>query len=213
MPLFHRSSWFADFPDANCIALNDPSLYLNDQLLCGWFQGTSSYFYLEYCVEILKKIAYILNVNPENIYFYGSSAGGFSSLMMASHFHNSTAIAEIAQTDLRNYNIKSAINNLLTHCYGGKSFEEVVDLYSYRLSVLEYYKKIQNIPNILCIQNCADSHHLQQHFLPFAEGMEVLLAGKNVFFRSEFYSARSSTGGGHTVAPREWVVKLIKSLF
>ena len=212
LPVFHRWTWFDDFPQAHCVALNDPTLFLNESMLGGWFQGTESRFYMNDGVDFVAHLASQLGVAPNRILFYGSSAGGFSSLMMAGMLNGSTAIPDIPQTDLRKYHVKSKVNSLLQNCYGGLSMEDVVASYSYRMSVVELYKRIEYIPNIIYLQNCADTIHLQDHMLPFLEGVEELLPRSGNQLVIEMYSARTEKGDGHVSAPRGMVGRVIKGV-
>ncbi|WP_373376748.1 prolyl oligopeptidase family serine peptidase [Cupriavidus nantongensis] len=218
LPIFHRWTWFVDFPDSVCVALNDPTLYLDETMLGGWFQGTRDHFYMEDGALIVAKIADEMEIDRSRIFFYGSSAGGFSALMMAAMIDGASAIAEIPQTDMARYHVSSAVNALLRNCYGGSTLQEVVAIYPERLSVLRYFEKNQRVPNIMYLQNLADTTHLERHFFPFVAGIERLLdmqkkrgEEKDVRMHAEFYVARTEKGGGHVAAPRNVAIRTIRA--
>jgi len=213
LPAYHRWTWFDDFPEASCLALNDPTLYNHETMLGGWFQGTQSRFYMDDGVSLVRKIAEQLGIPASRIFFYGSSAGGFSSLMMAGLLEGATAIAEIPQTDMRKYHVKSALQALLTHCYAGMSLDEVSSLYADRLSVLDLYMRLGRIPNIVYLQNSADTIHLRNHMVPFIEGLECFLAKGKSRVLIEMYSGRTDKGDGHVAAPRGLVGRVIRDAF
>lgn len=216
LPVYHRWTWFNDFPESVCVALNDPTLYLNDSILGGWFQGTSDHFYMEDGAKIVGKIANYFGINNSKIFFYGSSAGGFSSLMMAAQLHGASAIAEIPQTNMARYHVLSALNNLSRHCYNGVPIQEILNLYPERISVLEQFKKLGHIPNIMYLQNVSDTLHLENHLFPFIFGLDKLLSDekfKNSESRRiiEFYQGRTEKGDGHVAAPRKFTIRAIKT--
>lgn len=72
LPVFQRHSW-ADEIASSTIFYNDPTLYLGN-INIGWGQGNENHFYLESISAIIEKMTEILNIKPENITFYGSSA-------------------------------------------------------------------------------------------------------------------------------------------
>jgi hypothetical protein len=213
IPIFHRWTWFEDYKDAHCICLNDPTLYLNENLLGGWFQGVSDDFYMKNAALLVQKIAELLGVKNNNIFFYGSSAGGFSSLFMAAYVKGSTAIADIPQTDMSKYHVQSALNGLLNCCYDGRSIEEVYRHYPDRFSVSEFYKKINFMPNIIYMQNSCDEIHLSQHMMPFISDTSEILMHSKTTFMAEFYAARNTSGDGHVAAGRGLVNILIHKAF
>ena len=96
-PYYNRWSW--DFNES-FICYNDPSRYLSNKIQGLWGVGTEEEYYLENIKNIILKIASKLNVYNENILFYGSSMGGFMSLMLATMVKQSTALADIPQFNL-----------------------------------------------------------------------------------------------------------------
>lgn len=101
LPVFQRHSW-ADEIASSTIFYNDPTLYLGN-INIGWGQGNENHFYLESISAIIEKMTEILNIKPENITFYGSSAGGFSSLFLSGLIKGSTALVNNPQTVVFNY--------------------------------------------------------------------------------------------------------------
>jgi len=213
LPIYHRWTWFDDFPEASCLALNDPTLYNHENMLGGWFQGTRSRFYMEDGARLVGEVAAQLGVPASRVFFYGSSAGGFASLMMAGLLNGATAIAEIPQTDMRKYHVKSALEALLAHCYDGMSLDEVSSEYADRLSVADLYLRLGRVPNIVYIQNIADTIHLRNHMLPFLESLEGLLSKGTSRLLIEMYSGRTKNGDGHVAAPRALVGRVIRDAF
>ncbi|WP_413378306.1 hypothetical protein [Alkalihalobacillus sp. 1P02AB] len=100
-PLFNRFSWIDKF-DENCIYYNDPTLYLSDDLNIGWGYGEKDRHYLSEVGEILIHLYKKMKIHPKNALYYGSSAGGFQSLILASKLKG-IAVVNNPQTKIENY--------------------------------------------------------------------------------------------------------------
>ena len=122
--------------------------------------------------EFAKEIFYLankLNIETKNIFFYGSSAGGFASLQQASCLSGSTAIADIAQTDLFTYKYRSEVEVTANSCYGIETLDKIEDRYKCRFRLIDRFKTLENIPNIYILQNIEDTHHLLTQAMPLIE--------------------------------------------
>lgn len=97
-PIFHRHSWMEEFEDT-VIYYNDPTLYLG-KLSLGWGQGELDRFYLQDIANILEILFTKLNIDSKNVLFYGSSGGGFMSLILAGFVKGSTVLINNPQTNL-----------------------------------------------------------------------------------------------------------------
>ncbi len=97
-PIFHRHSWMDEFEDT-VIYYNDPTLYLG-KLSLGWGQGELDRFYLQDIANILEIVFTKLKIDSKNVLFYGSSGGGFMSLILAGFVKGSTAFINNPQTNL-----------------------------------------------------------------------------------------------------------------
>ena len=153
LPFFHRWSW-AIKSGYSSIVMNDPTLYLND-LEIGWFQGTDKKHYLPLACKIITLLSKQLCISPERILLCGSSAGGFSSLMMAGYIRQSSAFVINPQTNAFNFS-KLRIDKLLEASFSGISRKEAREKYATRFSVAEYYRSIKYIPKIFYMQNTSD---------------------------------------------------------
>jgi hypothetical protein len=170
-PIFHRHSWMDEFENT-VIYYNDPTLYLG-KLPLGWGQGTKERFYLKDIATILMKIVKKLQINHQNVLFYGSSGGGFMSLILAGFMKGSTAFVNNPQTDLLSW-IPVPVNDVFRLAYPGLSREEVGERFSNRIKVLDFYSSIKYVPNIYFLQNAACEFDVQNHLLPFIAGLEKI---------------------------------------
>ncbi len=213
LPIYHRWTWVDEFPDVTCAVLSDPTLALDASLLGGWFQGTPDHYYAETGAELVRKLAEKLAICPDNIVFYGSSAGGFSSIVMAGEI-GAQAVAEIPQIVMSNYHVGSAVRGLLQHSYGGISLSEAKRRFGARMDITTRFLENRRLPSIIYLQNLADSVHVERHMVPFL-GAVARIWEENPELRSkrvilETYHARTAAGDGHVVAAKGITLRAIR---
>lgn len=162
-PFFNRWSW--NFEES-MIVYNDPTTYLNEEIRCGWGVGTKEDYYLENISKIILEITKNLKISNENIIFYGSSVGGFMSILLSTMIKNSISIAEIPQLDISNY-WRGHWERIIKYCFHGLNEEEIKREYGDRIDVIEKFKKESYVPKSLLILDCSDSYDLNEHYIPF----------------------------------------------
>ncbi|BEV39953.1 hypothetical protein BSB_30260 [Bacillus stercoris] len=168
-PIFQRYTWMTEF-NHSVIYFNDPTLYLNQKLSIGWGQGTKNHFYLATITNIIRELAYKIKVNMNNIFFYGSSAGGFMSLILAS-FLRATAIVNNPQTDVCTF-YQSHVGRLFETLYPNENKSEVIKQFRYRLNVCAFFQKLKHVPKIFYYQNYACSFDVETQLLPFLNSIK-----------------------------------------
>lgn len=99
VPVFQRHSWANMMITVFCM---DPTLYLNGFLQIGWGIGKNEDYYLENSSLILKKIIEKMGICLENTAIFGTSAGGYLSIIMGIYLKGAKVVADNAQLDLRN---------------------------------------------------------------------------------------------------------------
>ena len=98
-PYFKRWSWYKYF-DENFIAYADPMFYLDERIQLGWYVGDKNNWYLEIISIIIKKFAVNRNIYHNNILFYGSSGGGFSSIQLGALIEDSKVLVNNSQFNI-----------------------------------------------------------------------------------------------------------------
>lgn len=180
-PVYMRSSW-VDQIEASCIFIDDPTLHATDMRL-GWGQGNRENFALENISEILEKLFKYFNVQDKNVYFYGSSAGGFMSLYYSILFPGTTAIVNNPQTKVLNY-MPSYVKKMLRNSYGINDINNVDEDLIYRLDINEAIKKYNVIPKkIYYLQNSLCENDIEQHLNPFLSDLKkdnIEVTGLNI---------------------------------
>lgn len=170
-PIFQRYSWINEF-DENVIYYNDPTLYLSDITL-GWGYGTKNIYYLRIIYEILNKLINIMKIQAKNTVFYGSSGGGFMSIILSTYLKGSTAIVNNPQVDITKYHTKH-INKLFSKIYPNKDIDDVFKLNKERLSVVEMFKKENYVPRIVYYQNIACKFDMENQFNTFINEIKTI---------------------------------------
>ncbi|HDX8346528.1 TPA: hypothetical protein RQM99_002939 [Aeromonas dhakensis] len=157
-PVFQRNSWLEHIPH-NVLLISDGTVEINDSLELGWYMGKAGSDYHLSIATLVSKIAQELNIDNESIIFYGSSGGGYASIILSTLIIGSRAISINAQFILSNYEKKDVYNKFI-HDTGH-------DVTAPHLNAINYMMYNKYIPRMTVIQNKADSHHYRMHFKPF----------------------------------------------
>lgn len=187
-PRFSRWSW--DFEDST-ISYDDPTLYIHDDILGSWGIGDEKNWYLKDISKIIKIISEKINIKRNNLIFYGSSAGGFTSLILATLIRDSIAVAEIPQFDITTYGVNRHWVFIKKHCFNNQDDEIIISKYSHRFKVIECMKQNKYIPNAFIILDATESKFISQgipffkqlHELPFhkdSNSIRFYIHGQNL---------------------------------
>lgn len=208
LPAFRRWSWSHEMK-YSCIILNDPTLYLSSELEGGWFVGDRKHHYIVTAANIINEIADKANIPTKNIIFMGASAGGFTSLIMASCLEGASAYVDVPQTDLRLYCHKKPLENIASASFSSNNIEACYKQFSDRFSVIDFYKKINRVPNIYYLQNSNDitAGHVSSQFGTFINGLMQIMAtspsSRKAKIVTETYDRSHLLRGGHFPLPKK----------
>src|SRR5699024_3770486 len=175
-PVYQRSTW-GHLIDANCIFIDDKTITdKNDKKFpTGWLMGTKDRYYVQDYYEIVKIIQKILGIDTENVYYWGSSAGGTSSIALATLHKGTTAIANNPQTSvLKSVRKESIFKNV----FANMSEEEILLKEKHRLSLAGLMGYHDYVPRIFYIQNNSHEPDLEKHLRPFVKEIEDLKLSK-----------------------------------
>lgn len=174
-PVFSRSSWASDF-NANCIFIDDTTIH-NTNMTVGWGVGTQERYYLLDYLEIVKKISSLLDIENKNILFFGSSAGGFMSIMYSIFMKGTVAVANNPQIWVRKETQASRATNLYNNVFPGMSETEILERFGERLSVIRMIEKMKYTPKIYYIINRYSKKDIEEQyelFTDYIDGKEIL---------------------------------------
>lgn len=185
------------FPGANVarglgvarLAFTDPSLYLSPDLPLAWHAGNIHQPDLqEVYTRIIEKVT--SSVGAKRVILFGSSGGGFASLVQAAAIPGATALIANAQTDALLYH-QDHVQTYIDLAWGGDR-EAFIAAGSH--SAIEKIRKAERVPRVLYMQNSTDTFHIKGHLKPFVREF-----GQDPEMRLIF----GDWGEGHIAPPKE----------
>ena len=169
VPIFQRHSW-ANILKTSSIFCMDPTLYIND-LSVGWGVGKNDNYYLENSSLILKTIIHKMNIRLEDTVIYGTSAGGFLSILMGIYLKGSKVVADNPQLDVSNWAFISAVDCVLNYCFDniGTALK-----YPERFHVIDSFIKNNYVPKIYLHVNLCSTVDNSMQLVPFLKKIEMV---------------------------------------
>lgn len=198
-PVFQRHAWM-DEVRGSSIYFNDPTLYLGKMSL-GWGYGTNERHYLKDIASILELILNKLEIEPSKTLFYGSSGGGFMSMLLASLLKGK-ALVNNPQTIVTSF-YKSMVDNLKKGV-----LQENEELLPNRTNVIEFLKESKHFPEIHYIQNSASDFDMAYQVIPFIKSLKEL---ETIFINKVTFDFYYDKKAGHNPLDKERSLKLINS--
>lgn len=171
-PVFMRKTWKDDY-DTSCIFVDDRTLH-NTNLRIGWGIGNEEVHHLEEMSSILIKILSVWDVKPENTIYFGSSAGGFKSIMFATFQEDSTAIVNNPQMLAHKYLDGKSAEILYKTMFPNLTPNEIHEKYGIRFSVAKMMSERNYIPNVLSLFNRMSHEDHNNQYLNFIEECKLL---------------------------------------
>lgn len=208
-PYFQRWSWHSEF-DESVITYADPTFFYDDDIRIGWFVGEKSKWYLEDVALIIEKLSLNQKIKPQNILFYGSSAGGFVSIAIATLIEGSKALVNNSQFILLNYEEEhlTRLFDYLKKSFKDLSRQEIADLVDYRINLVELFKRQEYIPQISYYVNSDSKRDIYNQCIPFIDEISELDFFDNdldVHFYKDIYDIP------HTPLSKDKIIPIIKS--
>ncbi|TDM34381.1 alpha/beta hydrolase family protein [Macrococcoides canis] len=200
-PFFMRKSWNKEL-DYNCIYIDDLTVH-NNELNVGWGIGNKTHHFLKDYSSIIKKITRELNISDEKVFYFGSSAGGYMSIQLATLHSNSTAIVNNPQTDVFRY-YPNTIKKLCDTIFPQADSYEIYEKYKERLSLVESFRINDNIPRIFLLQNSKCKNDMEMHMEPFITEIKDMKNKNNIKFL--FYNRKND---GHNSLEKETTLNIV----
>lgn len=190
LPVFSRATWMGQMPYTG-IWYFDPTVYLGD-LNIGWGYGTNRRWFLMDIAHLLQILLKKLAIKSENTLFFGSSGGGFTSILLASMFH-SRATAINPQLNIRDY-FPDSVKQLESAVLGpDEAFLQE------RICAATFIKQNGFMPAIHLVENLLSASDVQTQLRHFLERMAEERIDCSDRLRVDVYSAR----GGHGAMPEK----------
>lgn len=128
--------------------------------------GTKERHYIKDYSRIVKKIGSILDIADKNVFYYGSSAGGFMSILLAIQHKFTTAIVNNPQTKINKYRERHK-GLLYKAVFPELSEEEILNKYPERMSIAEAIKLNEYVPRVYYLRNALYDFDIDNHYNPF----------------------------------------------
>lgn len=169
-PVFQRSTWGKKI-SAHCIFIDDKTVtdIKQQNFPTAWLIGTKDRYYAEDYYEIVSIVQDNLEIKNNDVFYWGSSAGGTSSIALATLHKGSTAIANNPQTNISHFRRKEII---LKTVFPNQLESEIFEKEKYRLSLASLMNVNKYVPRIFYIQNNMHASDLNNHLYPFIEELD-----------------------------------------
>ena len=210
-PYIERHSW--EFKQST-IHYHDPTYYVDDQITGGWGIGTENNHYLEKISIILQFLINRFEFKRQNVLFYGSSAGGFTSLILATLVKGTMALVDIPQIYVHKYKtLKRQTGGWKTIrkiAFSDITDEQFIELFSCRLDFVEMTKRENYIPNAYMVLDCSAELDFVHQYLPFFESLNELPFNE---YSNRLKLIISGRNMGHVALPKYDTMNLIDKIF
>lgn len=203
-PYYQRWGWKEKFP-GNVLYILDPLIkkYEQDKLNLAWYLGDRDVDYANLISDFVKGVADQLAV--DEIYSYGSSGGGFASLMLAKKMPQVYAIAINPQTNIFDYH-KNAVEKYLSLAWQSDIQTAKKEIENIDFDVFDFSGK-----KCLIVQNTVDVFHYKNHFKKFLRENSIE-SDENEFMKSQGISyILYEHPNGHGAEPNEIFQKIVEA--
>ncbi|MBR2743518.1 MAG: hypothetical protein IKD89_08005 [Clostridia bacterium] len=188
LPDFKRNSWHPDIK-VTSIWYADPTLY-EGNLALYWYYGTNKRWHLKNIAFILAVICQKNGYSLEDSLLFGSSGGGYSSLVLATLLHGKAYVIN-PQIFLFNY-FPDHYEKFLKDVLDAK--EKPVEE---RVNIISLFKKERYLPRIHYVQNMQSIRDVRMQVIPFLKDIsEKQMNCQDVLSMEYFYLP-----GGHNSMP------------
>ena len=170
VPVFQRHSW-ANILKTSSVFCMDPTLYINNFLQVGWGIGKNDNYYLENSSLILGDIIHKMGIKFEDTVIYGTSAGGYLSIIMGTYLKGTKVVADNAQLDVRHWIYKEALDAVITF-----GFDNISDALNYkeRFSIIDTFEKHGYVPETYIHVNMCSKADNSTQLVPFLKSAEKM---------------------------------------
>lgn len=192
-PLFVRIAWAQEMP-GTAIYYSDPTSYLPPCNL-GWGYGTNDRWALKDISALLQKILDKLHIPTGNTLFYGSSGGGYTSMLLAAMLRSRATIIN-SQFNIEGYIPAKCVDQLKQVC-----LKEGETLLPERTHAATFFQQEGYFPPLHVVQNIRAKKDITTQLSPFLDALADLSLDWSDRLRIEFYA----DDGGHTAMPSKEV--------
>jgi len=204
-PPFFSGVALSENVSCSVMAINDPSLYLDDQIAIAWYAGSKDLPLQSILPAIIDKV---VSTCASRTIMTGGSGGGFASLYYATETAQpSIAVVSNPQTNITKYDRQSV------ECFARVCFDwhegNVESAFSgITYDLVKHYSE-KKAPTIF-LQNSAD-WHVRAHAIPFLRAYGLDWTGRDLTAEG-LYLLVGNWGNGHIPAPKGLITDIINQL-
>lgn len=177
-PVFQRSSW-RDGIEGSVVYIADPTLSLHPALRIGWGQGGKGRTLISALVGVVEGVVDACHDRGDrrpDVVAYGSSAGGFLALQLASYAGMEVrCLANNPQLDWLRYEVRSAVAETIQYCYPGEPQHDFRKRHHESVALTEVWRATGYLPSAQLWVNSASSTDMQLQLLPVLTGLESFI--------------------------------------
>lgn len=200
------------------LAISDPALHFNKEIIIGWYAGSKEFATQKVIVPlVLDKL--ISLAKPSMLVFVGASGGGFASLYFSRLYPRSIALVCNPQTNILKYWERIVLEFLRT-CYGIDDIELAAKKPQLTLGIVKnlcwFYRPSQGkmLNRIIYMQNVNDKFHVEQHYSRFMRALGVKMSMEvGPFQQGNVLALMGNWGKGHTAAPGDVWSQILSNLY
>ena len=112
-----------------------------------------------------------MGINLEDTAIYGTSAGGYLSIIMGIYLKGSKVVADNTQLDVRSWIFKEALDSVMTFSFGHIS--SALN-YKERFSVVDAFEKHSYVPKLYIHTNLCSYADNSTQLVPFLKSAEKM---------------------------------------
>lgn len=203
-PVFQRSSWSDDI-NANVLSISEPALMESEDLTLGWSIGTYKLNYTQAFSNFIGNLISRFSLNKERLLFFGSSAGGFSVIQLATYISPKLVLVNNPQINVFDY-YKKHVDRLIYVGFPNLSVFDVKSRFLERFSIVERLKKRKLTFRLMYYQNVEDKFHYTNHLIPLLESLPLFM--NDELFELKVYS---DVVQGHSPLSKEKTLEIINN--
>ncbi|MDD2728276.1 hypothetical protein [Malikia sp.] len=194
-PYYQRWSWADKFP-GSVLYILDPLIKKNNSTLnLAWYLGDKDDDYFQIISNLVQAVSKQLGI--DKIYAYGSSGGGFASLMLAKNIKEVYSVAINPQTNVFKYH-DNAVSKYFLTAWGFETKDALIKLPREKFDVTNFHER-----NCLVVQNKLDRFHLDNHFKPFMIANKIPIIEEGIYKGNAISYLLYSHPSGHGPEPLE----------
>ncbi|MGF1591531.1 MAG: hypothetical protein ACFCU7_20270 [Pleurocapsa sp.] len=175
--------------EESVICISDPGHFI-PRLKSSFYVGTKKINFAGFIANVVENISNAAQINLENTFLFGSSAGGMGALLSSTYFSEKVQVLAV-NTQVYTHDLSRVMRILL----GTQDRETLVKQFGDRVSCLHRFKQnLKQVPNIYLLVNVNDN--LYQRNYKFYQLYQKLFVSKNQGNQSIFDSYCGVEGHG-----------------